>query len=165
MRLLDVIKLMWRRRGIERGEFFKTKTSMSVRMRLFDLEKKGGLTSWTEGSTQALAEDGFVIEVNQVMVDGFHLFTDAMKEGRRLELEWELPAEGRAPIDKTDGGALMDKTEGGALMAKGRVLWFKMAPIGSPYLFEAGVLLTEMGHEQGALWLAFTKGLRLRIAS
>lgn len=165
MRLLDVIKLMWRRRGIERGEFFKTKTSMSVRMRLFDLEKKGGLTSWTEGSTQALAEDGFVIEVNQVMVDGFHLFTDAMKEGRRLELEWELPAEGRAPMDKTEGGALMNKAEGGALMAKGRVLWFKMAPIGSPYLFEAGVLLTEMGHEQGALWLAFTKGLRLRIAS
>ena len=152
MRLLDAIKLMWRRRGIERGGFFKTKASISVRMRLFDLKKKGGLTSWTEGSTQELAEDGFVIEVNQVMVDGFHLFTDAMKEGRRLELEWELPAEGGAP---------MDKAEGGALMGKGRVLWFKMAPIGSPYLFEAGVLLTEMGHEQRGLWLAFTKGLPL----
>jgi hypothetical protein len=152
---------MWRRRGIERGGLFKTKPSLSVRMRLFDLEKKGGLTSWTEGSTQELAEDGFVIEVNQVMVDGFHLFTDAMKEGRRLELEWELPTEGGAPMDQAEGGALMDKTEGGALMAKGRVLWFKMASIGSPYLFEAGVLLTEMRHEQRGLWLAFTKGLPL----
>jgi hypothetical protein len=109
-------------------------------MRLFDLDKKGGLTSWTDGSTKELAEDGFVIEINQVMLEGYHIFTDAMKEGRRLELEWELPS-------------------GSALQGKGRVLWFKMAPIGSPHLFEAGVLLTEMGHEQRGEWQEFTKGL------
>ena len=44
-------------------------------------------------------------------------------------------------------------------MGKGKVLWFKMAPIGSPYLFEAGVLLGEMGEEQKGRWLEFTRGL------
>jgi len=140
MRFLEAIKWMWRRRGIERGGFCRSATSLPVRMRLFDVDKKGGLTSWAEGSTKELAEDGFVLEANQVMLDGFHLFTDAMKEGRRLELEWELPA-------------------GSALHGKGRVLWFKMAPIGSPHLFEAGVLLTEMGPEQRGEWQEFTKGL------
>jgi hypothetical protein len=133
---------MWRRQGIERGGCFQSTTPLPVRMRLFDLEKKGGLTTWTTVSTKELAEDGFMIEANQVMLDGFHLFTDAMKDGRRLELEWELPT-------------------GSTLKGKGRVLWFKMAPPGSPHLFEAGVLFTELGHEQRQQWQEFTKGLLL----
>jgi hypothetical protein len=138
---MSLIKKLWRRTGIARGKFFKTKVLMSARMRLFDLETGKGITSWIEGSTRELAEDGLVIGVDQVMVDGFHIFTDAMKEGRRLELEWELPA------------------EGGALTGKGRVLWFKLAPGGSAHPFEAGVLLAEMGTEQRERWLRFTKGL------
>ncbi len=114
---------------------------MSVKMRLFDLDKGIGLTSWTEGRTRELAEDGVVIDVNRIMVDGFHVFTDAMKEGRRLELEWELPA------------------AGGSLSGKGKVLWFKLAPIGSPYLFAAGVQLAEMDAAQRERWLEFTKSL------
>jgi len=114
---------------------------MSVRMRLFDLVKRRGMTAWIEGSTRELAEDGFVFEVDRVMVDGFHIFTDAMKEGRGVEIEWELP------------------TEGGSLMGKGKVLWFKQAPDGSSHLFEAGVLLTEMGTEQRERWVKFTRDL------
>lgn len=135
------IKRLWSRRGIERRRCFKTKVLMPARIRLFDLEPGKGITSWIEGSTGEVAEDGLVIGVDQVMVDGFHIFTDAMKEGRRLELEWELPA------------------EGGALMGKGKVLWFKLAPDGSAHPFEAGVLLAEMGTEQRERWLGFTKGL------
>lgn len=114
---------------------------MSVRMRLFDLDNGKELTSWTEGSTRELADDGLVIEVNRIMVDGFHVFTDAMKKGRGLEIEWELPA------------------EGGSMIGKGKVLWFKMAPVGSPYLFEAGVLFAEMGAEHRGRWLEFTRSL------
>jgi hypothetical protein len=114
---------------------------MSARMKLFELETGKGITSWIQGSTREVAEDGFVIGVDQVIVDGFHIFTDAMKEGRRLELEWELPA------------------EGGALTAKGRVLWFRLAPDDSAHPFEAGVLLTEMGAEQRERWFGFMKGL------
>jgi hypothetical protein len=138
---ITAIKRLWRRRTIEQGRCFKTKVSMSAKMRLFDLETGKGITSWVEGSTREVAEDGLVVEVNQVMVDGFHIFTDAMKEGRRLELEWELPA------------------EGGALTGKGRVLWFKLAPDASAHPFEAGVLLAEMGTEQRERWLGFTRGL------
>ncbi len=136
-----MIKKMWRKTGIEKGRCFKTRVLMSARIRLFDLTTGKGLSSWVEGSTRELAEDGFVIEVDRVMVDGFHIFTDAMKQGRTLDLEWDLPA------------------EGGSLMGKGKVLWFKMAPGDSSHSFEAGVLLTEMDTEQTGRWLEFTKGL------
>ena len=136
-----MLKWLRRNREIEKGRFFKTKVSMSVKMRLCDLEKGQGLTSWTDGNTRELADDGFVIEVNRIMLDGFHVFTDAMKKGRGLELEWELPA------------------DGGSLMGTGKVLWFKMAPVGSSYLFEAGVLLAQMGVEQRGRWLESTRGL------
>ena len=138
---MTAIKRLWRRTGIGRGRCFKTKVSMAARMRLFDVETGKNITSWLEGSTREVAEDGLVVGVDQVMVDGFHIFTDAMKQGRRLELEWELPA------------------EGGALSGKGQVLWFKLAPDGSAHPFEAGVLLAEMGAEQRERWLGFTKGL------
>jgi hypothetical protein len=138
---MTAFKRLWRRTGIARRRCFKTRVSMSAKMRLFDLEAGKGITSWVEGSTRELAEDGLVIGVDQVMVEGFHIFTDAMKEGRRLELEWELPA------------------EGGVLAGKGRVLWFKLAPHGSAHPFEAGVLLAEMGTEQRERWLTFIKGL------
>ena len=114
---------------------------MSARMRLCDVVKRKGMTTWIEGSTRELAEDGFVFEADRVMVDGFHVFTDAMKEGRGVELEWELP------------------TGGGSLMGRGKVLWFKQTPDGSSHPFEAGVLLTEMGSENRERWLTFTKGL------
>ncbi len=138
---LTAIKRLWRKTAIARRRCFKTKVSMSARLRLFDLEAGKGMTSWVEGSTSDLAEDGLVVGVDQVMVEGFHIFTDAMKQGRRLELEWELPA------------------EGGALAGKGRVLWFKLAPDGAPHPFEAGVLLEEMGAEQRERWLGCTRGL------
>ena len=137
----NLLKMIRRKKGIERRRCFKTKVLMSVRMRLFDLVKRRGMTAWIEGNTRELAEDGFVFEVDRVMVDGFHVFTDAMKEGRGVELEWELP------------------TEGGSLMGKGKVLWFKQAPDGSSHPFEAGVLLTEMRTEQRERWVQFTKGL------
>jgi hypothetical protein len=56
-----------------------------------------------EGSKREVAEDGFVIEVHQVISDGFHISTDAMKEGRPLELVWELPAEGGVRTGKMAG--------------------------------------------------------------
>ena len=139
----NVLTMIGRKTGIARGRCFKTKVLMSIRMRLFDLVMEKELTSWVEGSTRELAEDGFVIEVDRVMVDGFHIFTDAMKEGRRLEIEWELPEE---------GGSVMGT-------GTGKVLWFKLAPDNSSHSFEAGVLLAEMGTEQRERWLAFTKSL------
>ncbi len=124
-----------------KGRFFRTKVLMSVRLRLIDLVKGRGLTSWIEGNTRELADDGFVVEVARVMVDGFHIFTDAMKEGRGLELELELPS------------------NGGTLRGRGKALWFKQSADGSSRPFEAGVLLTEIGEEEKESWLEFTRGL------
>jgi hypothetical protein len=138
-----VVKRIRRKTGIARGRCFKTKVLMSIKMRLFDLVMDKGMTAWVEGSTRELAEDGFVIEADRVMVDGFHIFTDAMKEGRRLEIEWELPEE--------DASAMGT--------GKGKVLWFKFAPEGSSHSFEAGVLLTEVGTTQKEQWLKFTRNL------
>jgi hypothetical protein len=138
---MKAIKRLLKKRLIEKGRCFKTKVSMQVKMRVFDFVQGQGLTSWIEGSTRKLAEDGFVIEVDQVIVEGFHIFTDAMKEGRRLDLEWELPA------------------EGGSLISKGKVLWFKLSPDSSSHPFEAGVQLEEMSLEQRGRWLEFTRGL------
>lgn len=132
---------MWRKREVEKGRFFRTKVVIPMKVRLVDLVTGRGLTSWIEASTRELAENGFVIGVNRVMVEGFHIFTDAMKEGRGVELEWELPA------------------EGGRVKGKGRVLWFKITPGGSSHPFEAGVLMLEMGKEERDRWLQFTKGL------
>ena len=136
-----VLKLVRRKKVMAKGRYFKTTVLMPVRVRIFDLEALKGLTSWVEGSTRELAEDGFVIEVDRVMVDGFHLFTDSMKEGRVLEVEWDLPE------------------AGGSLNGKGQVLWFKLTPDGSPHPFEAGVLLTDLGTDQQGRWLEFTAGL------
>jgi hypothetical protein len=137
----NVLTMIGRKTGIARGRCFKTKVLMPIRMRIFDLVMKKGMTAWVEGSTRELAEDGFVIEVDRVMVDGFHIFTDAMKEGRGLEIAWELPE------------------EGGSVMGIGKVLWFKLAPDDSSHSFEAGVLLAEMDTEQRERWLKFTKDL------
>jgi hypothetical protein len=136
-----VLKIVRRKRVIEKGRCFKTLVSMPIRLRIVDLEGGEGLTSWVEGSTRELAEDGFVLEVDRVMVDGMHVFTDSMKEGRALEMEWELP--------EADG----------TLRGKGRVLWFKLTPDGSPHPFEAAVLLKDMGRDQHGRWLEFTAGL------
>jgi len=136
-----VLKIVRRKRVIEKGRCFKTLVSMPIQVRIVDLEGGEGLTSWLEGNTRKLAEDGFVLEVDQVMVDGFHVFTDSMKEGRALEMEWKLPA------------------AGGSLQGTGRVLWFKLTPDGSPHPFEASVLLMNMGEEQQGRWLEFTAGL------
>jgi len=136
-----VLKIVRRKKVIEKGRCFKTLVSMPIRVRIVDLEEGKGLTSWVEGSTRELAEDGFVLEVDQVMVDGLHIFTDSMKDGRALEMEWELPA------------------AGGSLQGTGRVLWFKLTPDGSPHPFEAAVLLKDMGSEQHGRWREFTADL------
>lgn len=136
-----VLRIVRRKRVIEKRRCFKTTVLMPIRLRIVDLEEGEGLTSWIEGSTRELAEDGFVLEVDQVMVDGLHVFTDSMKEGRALEMEWELPA-----------GA-------GTMQGKGQVLWFKLTPDDSPHLFEAAVLLKDIGRDQQGRWLEFTAGL------
>jgi hypothetical protein len=129
-----------RKRRIGKGKFFKTKLLMVVKLRVFDLMKTRGLTSWIKGNTKEFAEDGFIVEVNRVIIDDLHIFAEAMKEGRGLELELDLPS------------------YEGVMRAKGKVLWFKHTPKGSPYPFMAGVQLVEMGREEKKTWLKFTKG-------
>lgn len=114
---------------------------MPVKMRLIDLDSNRELTTWIQGGSRAVAEDGLLVEADQVIVDGVHIFTDAMKEGRGLELEWDLPA------------------DGGHLEAQGRVLWFRLAPQGSPHPFLAAVRITQMGGDGWGRWDDFIKGL------
>lgn len=136
-----MLKAIWWKTGVEKGRFFRTSELRSIKLRLLDLNKGTGLTSWVEGNTRELAKDGFVIEVDRVMVDGFHILTDAMKEGRGLELECELPA------------------VGGVVKGKGKVLWFKLALNGPSRPFKAGVLLMEMDKHERQHWLKFARGL------
>jgi hypothetical protein len=132
----------WRKSSVEKGRFSRAKVLVLVKLKLFDLAKNRGVTSWVECNARELAKDGFVIEADRVMVDGFHVFTEAMKEGKGLELQIELPA------------------EGGTLRGKGQVLWFKHTPNGSLHPFEAGVLLMQVSKEAKESWLAFMKSLR-----
>ena len=71
---------MWKKRSIAKRNFFKTSVVMPAKARLLDLMSEKDLTAWIEGNTRELADDGFVIELDRVMIDGFHIFTDAMKE-------------------------------------------------------------------------------------
>ena len=52
-----VLKIVHRKRVIEKGRCFKTLVSMPIRVRIIDLEGGEGLTSWVEGNTRKLAEE------------------------------------------------------------------------------------------------------------
>ncbi len=136
-----ILKLIRRKKALRRERYFKTSVSFPIKIRVIDLPSGNGLTSWVEGETAVLAEDGFLVEVDRVMVDGYHLFTDAMKEGRGVDLQWQLPG---------------DET---MLQGRGRVLWFKLTPPASVHSFQAAVELLEMPAEYLGRWQTFIASL------
>lgn len=86
--------------------------------------------------------EGICLETNVVLVDGSHVFSEAMTEEKRLRLEIDLP----------------DESE--KVTAMGKVVWYDLGSSGSPYRFQAGIYLTEMDGNSKEIWRAFLTALR-----
>ena len=86
--------------------------------------------------------EGICLETNVVLIDGSHVFSEAMTEEKRLKLEIDLPAESER------------------ITARGKVIWYDLSSFDSPYRFRAGVYLTEMDGNSKETWGRFLTGLR-----
>ena len=86
--------------------------------------------------------EGICLETNVVLVDGSHVFSEAMTEEKRLKIEIDLPAE----LER--------------ITATGKVIWYDLSLSGSPYRFRAGVYLTEMEGDSREIWGRFLTTLR-----
>ena len=89
-----------------------------------------------------VSPEGICLETNVVLIDGSHVFSEAMMEEKRLKLEIDLPAESER------------------ISALGKVIWYDLSSSGSPYRFRAGVYLTEMDGNAQETWRRFITGLR-----
>jgi hypothetical protein len=94
------------------------------------------------GMISNVSLEGICLETNVVLVDGSHVFSEAMAEEKRLKLEIDLP----------------DESE--KVTAMGKVMWYDLSSSGSPYRFQAGIYLTEMDGSSKELWRAFLTALR-----
>lgn len=89
-----------------------------------------------------VSAEGICLETNVVLVDGSHVFSEAMTDEKRLKLEINLPGESER------------------ITAVGKVIWYDLSTSGSPYRFRAGVYLTEMDGNFKETWSRFLTGLR-----
>jgi len=94
------------------------------------------------GMISNVSLEGICLETNVVLIDGSHLFSEAMTEEKRLRLEIDLPAESER------------------ITAIGKVIWYDLSSSGSPYRFQAGVYLTEMDGNSQTVWKRFLTALR-----
>ena len=85
---------------------------------------------------------GICLETNVVLVDGSHIFSEAMTEEKRIKMEIDLPPESER------------------MTAMGKVIWYDLSSSGSPYRFRAGIYLTEMDGKSKEIWSRFLTTLR-----
>ena len=85
--------------------------------------------------------EGICLETNVVLVDGSHIFSEAMGEEKRLRVEIDLPPESER------------------ITAMGKVVWYDLSSSSSPYRFRAGVYLTDMDGNSTEIWKRFLKAL------
>ena len=86
--------------------------------------------------------EGICLETNVVLVDGSHVFSEAMEEEKRLRVEIDVPPESEK------------------VTALGKVMWYDLSSSDSPYRFHAGVYLTEMDGNSKEIWRRFLATLR-----
>ena len=129
-------------RGVERRAFVRLKSPLSVWFNLYHVLSRRETSMRVGGMISNVSLEGICLETNVVLVDGSHLFSEAMTEEKRLRLEIDLPAESER------------------ITAMGKVIWYNLSSSDSPYQFQAGVYLTEMDVNSQAIWRRFLTALR-----
>jgi hypothetical protein len=129
-------------RGVERRRFLRLKSPLPVWFNLHHVLSRRETSMRVEGMISNVSFEGICLETNVVLVDGSHLFSEAMTEEKRLRLEIDLPAESET------------------ITAIGKVVWYDLNSSGSPYRFQAGVYLTEMDGNSQKIWEQFLTALR-----
>jgi hypothetical protein len=129
-------------RGVERRTFVRLKSPLSVWFNLYHVISRRETSMRVGGMISNVSLEGICLETNVVLVDGSHLFSEAMTEEKRLRLEIDLPAESER------------------ITAMGKVIWYDLSSSGSPYRFRAGIYLTEMDENSQEIWKRFITALR-----
>jgi hypothetical protein len=129
-------------KGVERRKFLRLESPVPVWFNLFHVLGRRETTRRLGGMISNVSPEGICLETNVVLVDGSHVFSEAMTDEKGLKLEINLPGE----------------SEG--ITAVGKVIWYDLSTSGSPYQFRAGVYLTEMDGNSKETWSRFLTGLR-----
>ncbi len=129
-------------KGVERRKFLRLESPVPVWFNLFHVFGRRETSRRLGGMISNVSAEGICLETNVVLVDGSHVFSEAMTDEKRLKLEINLPGESER------------------ITAVGKVIWYDLGASGSPYRFRAGVYLTEMDGNFKETWSRFLTGLR-----
>jgi hypothetical protein len=130
------------RRGVERRKFLRLESPLPVSFNLYHVLGRRETSRRLGGMASNVSPEGICLETNVVLIDGSHVFSEAMTEEKSLKLEIDLPAASER------------------IRALGKVVWYDLSLSGSPYRFRAGVYLTEMDGNAQETWRRFITGLR-----
>jgi hypothetical protein len=129
-------------RGVERRKLLRLKSPLPVWFNLYHVLGRRDASRKLGGMISNVSLQGICLETNVVLVDGSHVFSEAMEEEKRLRIEIDLPPESER------------------ITAIGKVVWYDLSPSSSPYRFRAGVYLTEMDGNSKEIWRRFLTALR-----
>jgi hypothetical protein len=129
-------------KGVERRKFLRLESPLAACFSLFHVFGRREASRRLEGMVSNVSPGGVCLETNVVLVDGSHVFSEAMTDEKRLKLEITLPG------------------ESGEIKAVGKVVWYDLSSPDSPYRFRAGIYLTEMDDSTKLTWDQFLTGLR-----
>jgi hypothetical protein len=129
-------------RGVERRKLLRLKSPLPVWFNLYHVLGRRDASRKLGGMISNVSLQGICLETNVVLVDGSHVFSEAMEEEKRLRIEIDLPPESER------------------ITAIGKVIWYDLSPSSSPYRFRAGVYLTEMDGNSKEIWGRFLTALR-----
>lgn len=129
-------------KGVERRNLVRLKSPLPVRFNLYHVLGRRETSRRLGGMISNVSLEGICLETNVVLVDGSHVFSEAMTEEKRLKIEIDLPAESER------------------ITATGKVIWYDLNPSSSPYRFRAGVYLTEMDGDSKEIWRRFLTALQ-----
>jgi hypothetical protein len=128
-------------RGVERRKLLRLKSPLPVWFNLYHVLGRHEASRRLGGMISNVSLEGICLETNVVLVDGSHIFSEAMGEEKRLRVEIDLPPESER------------------ITAMGKVVWYDLSSSSSPYRFRAGVYLTDMDGNSTEIWKRFLKAL------
>ncbi len=129
-------------RGVERRKLLRLNSPLPVQFNLYHVLGRREASRRLGGMISNVSLEGICLETNVVLVDGSHVFSEAMEEEKRLRVEIDVPPESEQ------------------ISALGKVMWYDLSSSGSPYRFRAGVYLTEMDGNSKEIWRRFLATLR-----
>jgi hypothetical protein len=129
-------------RGVERRKLLRLNSPLPVQFNLYHVLGRRETSRRLGGMISNVSLKGICLETNVVLVDGSHVFSEAMTEENRLRMEIDLSPE----LER--------------ITAMGKVIWYDLSSSGSPYRFRAGIYLTEMDGNSKERWSRFLTALR-----